>query len=196
MADYLLRARPATAARTLFVTVKAPSNGLATSSITGVVTRACVAAGMPYFGPHRIRHAVACDLLAADASMEERPVAVPRPAAHDPDLCPTGPGPTRRAAHALPTGSRPISIRLRVEEYLALHRPLGFKLHVEGRMPRNFADQLDDAGHRTVTVEAAVAWASQPSNVVSSMHSTRRQTRAPLAPSFSVASHAVQLTTF
>lgn len=71
MADYLLHARPATTARTLFVTVKAPFTALATSSITGVVARACAAAGVPRFGPHRIRHTAACDLLAAGASMEE-----------------------------------------------------------------------------------------------------------------------------
>jgi integrase/recombinase XerD len=71
MADYLLHARPATTARTLFVTLKAPFTGLATSSVTGVVARACAAVGVPRFGPHRIRHAAACDLLAAGASMEE-----------------------------------------------------------------------------------------------------------------------------
>jgi integrase/recombinase XerD len=71
MADYLLRARPATTTRTLFVTVKAPFTGLATSSVTVLVAAACARVGVSRFGPHGIRHAAACDLLAAGASMEE-----------------------------------------------------------------------------------------------------------------------------
>jgi integrase/recombinase XerD len=71
MADYLLRARPSTVARTLFVTVKAPFTGLCVSAVTDIVARACAVAGVPRFGPHGIRHAAACDLLAKGASMEE-----------------------------------------------------------------------------------------------------------------------------
>jgi integrase/recombinase XerD len=71
MADYLLHARPATTARTLFVTVKAPFTGLAVSSITVLVAAACARVGVSRFGPHGMRHAAACDLLAAGASMEE-----------------------------------------------------------------------------------------------------------------------------
>lgn len=71
MADYLLHARPATASRNLFVTLTAPFTGLATSSVTGVVARAGARVGVPRFGPHGMRHAAACDLLAAGASMEE-----------------------------------------------------------------------------------------------------------------------------
>jgi integrase/recombinase XerD len=71
MADYLLRGRPATTSPHLFVTMKAPFTGLAVSSVTQVVSRACERAGVPRFGPHRIRHAAACGLLSAGASMEE-----------------------------------------------------------------------------------------------------------------------------
>jgi integrase/recombinase XerD len=71
IADYLMHARPATAARNVFVTVKAPFTGLATSSVTVLVGAACARAGVSRFGPHGMRHAAACDLLAAGASMEE-----------------------------------------------------------------------------------------------------------------------------
>jgi integrase/recombinase XerD len=71
MAAYLLHARPATASRTLFVTTTAPFTGLAVSSITALVARACERAGVPRFGPHGMRHTAACDLLAAGASMAE-----------------------------------------------------------------------------------------------------------------------------
>ena len=71
MADYLLHARPATTAPQLFVTMKAPFSGLTAPAVTQVVGRACERAGVPSFGPHRIRHAAACELLAAGASLEE-----------------------------------------------------------------------------------------------------------------------------
>lgn len=70
-ADYLLRARPRTASTTLFVTMVAPFRGLAASSVTQVLARACARAGITRFAPHRIRHAVACGLLDSGASMEE-----------------------------------------------------------------------------------------------------------------------------
>ena len=71
MADYLVHARPTTASRSLFVTLVAPFTALATSTVTVLVARACVRVGVPRFGPHGMRHAAACDLLAAGASMEE-----------------------------------------------------------------------------------------------------------------------------
>jgi integrase/recombinase XerD len=71
MADYLLHARPATASETLFVTLVAPFGPLATSTVTVMVARCCSRAGVPRFGPHGMRHAAACDLLAAGASMQE-----------------------------------------------------------------------------------------------------------------------------
>lgn len=70
-ADYLLHSRPKTTATTLFVTLVAPFVAMATSSVTQVLARACARAGVARFGPHRIRHAVACDLLDSGASMEE-----------------------------------------------------------------------------------------------------------------------------
>lgn len=70
-ADYLLNARPKTTSTTLFITMVAPFTGLATSSVTQVLSRACARAGVARFGPHRIRHAVACGLLNAGAPMQE-----------------------------------------------------------------------------------------------------------------------------
>lgn len=70
-ARYLLTARPRTKATALFVTAKAPFTALAVSSVTLVLARACARAGVARFGPHRVRHAAACGLLQAGASMEE-----------------------------------------------------------------------------------------------------------------------------
>jgi integrase/recombinase XerD len=72
VADYLRYGRPRTSCRYLFVTVRAPFTKLAlNTSISGIVTRACRRAGIEPFGPHRLRHAVACDLLANGASLAE-----------------------------------------------------------------------------------------------------------------------------
>jgi hypothetical protein len=54
-----------------------------------------------------------------------------------------------------------VSLRARVEEYLALRRALGYKLQTEGRMLLDFADSLDATGQSTVTVQAALAWATE-----------------------------------
>jgi site-specific recombinase XerD len=71
MADYLLNARPPGRAPTLFLTVRAPFKPMEVSGVTQLVKSACRRAGVPAFSPHRVRHAVACGLLAAGASMEE-----------------------------------------------------------------------------------------------------------------------------
>jgi integrase/recombinase XerD len=58
-----------------------------------------------------------------------------------------------------------MSIRARAEQYLAMRRSLGFKLRGEGRSLLEFADRLDDTGEATVTIAAAVAWASEPDGI-------------------------------
>jgi integrase len=66
-----------------------------------------------------------------------------------------------------------MSMRLQVEQYLAMRRNLGFKLGGEGRMLLEFADRLDHAGQATITVAGAVAWASEPSGSTAA-HRQRR----------------------
>jgi len=72
VAGYLRYGRARTADRHLFITVRAPFAGLARNTcICTIVRQACRRAGLEPFGPHRLRHAVACDLLADGASLEE-----------------------------------------------------------------------------------------------------------------------------
>jgi site-specific recombinase XerD len=72
MAGYLTSARPGRPASPyLFTCAVAPYGPLRASSIGGIVSRACRRAGIPVFGPHRLRHALACDLLARGAALEE-----------------------------------------------------------------------------------------------------------------------------
>lgn len=72
LVDYLRYGRPRRClARRLFLSVRAPFTGLANGSVFAVVTRACRRAGIAPFGPHRLRHALACDLLRQAASLAE-----------------------------------------------------------------------------------------------------------------------------
>jgi site-specific recombinase XerD len=66
-----------------------------------------------------------------------------------------------------------MSMRARVEDYLAMRRSLGYKLHGDGRMLLAFADRLDRAGQSTITVAAAVDWATESGNA-SPAHRARR----------------------
>jgi site-specific recombinase XerD len=54
-----------------------------------------------------------------------------------------------------------MSMQARVDDYLAMRRSLGFKLHGEGRMLAGFAARLDDAGQASITISAALAWATE-----------------------------------
>jgi site-specific recombinase XerD len=71
MADYVRYGRPRSSSRLLFVSVRAPFAGLSPESVGSVVQRACGQAGLAGFGPHRLRHAVACQLQRDGASLEE-----------------------------------------------------------------------------------------------------------------------------
>jgi integrase len=51
-----------------------------------------------------------------------------------------------------------------VEDYLATRRALGFKLERDGRLLPDFVAELDRAGLATITVDAALDWASRPTN--------------------------------
>jgi integrase/recombinase XerD len=53
----------------------------------------------------------------------------------------------------------------RVEQYLAIRRSLGFKLEDHGRLLPQFVAFLDQCGAPTLTVEAALAWATKPQGV-------------------------------
>ena len=54
-----------------------------------------------------------------------------------------------------------MSMQAHVQDYLAMRRSLGFKLHGDGRMLADFAARLDDAGQATITISAALAWATE-----------------------------------
>lgn len=66
-----LRRRPRSESRTLFLKAIAPVGPLSGHAIGGVVHDACVRAGIPPVGPHRLRHTAATGMLKAGASLAE-----------------------------------------------------------------------------------------------------------------------------
>ena len=66
-----LRRRPRAESRALFLRVLAPAGALSPSGVRRVVHDACVRAGVPPVGPHRLRHTAATGMLRAGASLPE-----------------------------------------------------------------------------------------------------------------------------
>jgi integrase/recombinase XerD len=54
-----------------------------------------------------------------------------------------------------------ISMRARAGDYLEMRRSLGFRLRGEGRMLAGFATRCDEQGQATITISAALAWATE-----------------------------------
>lgn len=69
--DYLRRGRPRTDRREVFLRVIAPRVGLERGGVSLIVRRACVRAGLMPHGAHRLRHALACDMVAAAVPLHE-----------------------------------------------------------------------------------------------------------------------------
>ena len=65
------RSKEPASSRRLFLRVKAPGGGLASRGVGGVVHDACVRAGLPIVGAHRLRHTAATEMLRHGASLPE-----------------------------------------------------------------------------------------------------------------------------
>ena len=66
---YLTRGRAPAGARRLFLTCRAPRGPIRADLVGDVVERACLRAGLPRAGPHRLRHALASELLRQGAGL-------------------------------------------------------------------------------------------------------------------------------
>jgi len=71
VASYLRRGRPATDERRVFLSCQAPMGPVSPSAVAGIMQRASRVAGVPCVSPHRLRHTVATEMLAAGASLSE-----------------------------------------------------------------------------------------------------------------------------
>lgn len=71
ISGYLQRGRPATVRRELFLRLLAPVGPLGRGGVSSIVRRACRRAGITEVGAHRLRHTLACSLVAANAGLIE-----------------------------------------------------------------------------------------------------------------------------
>ena len=68
---YLCEARPATVIRQVFLACKAPTRAIRPDLVSDVTRRACERAGLPRVGAHRLRHALASEMLRRGATLVE-----------------------------------------------------------------------------------------------------------------------------
>lgn len=71
LAAYLTGGRPRCDSTGVFITVRAPHRQITGGSVRAIMARACARAGLPRLGAHRLRHALATDLLRAGSSLAE-----------------------------------------------------------------------------------------------------------------------------
>lgn len=71
VAGYVRRGRPQTTRRELFLRSLAPVGPLGRGAVSSIVRRACCRAGVPPVGAHRLRHTLACGLVAAGVPLSE-----------------------------------------------------------------------------------------------------------------------------
>lgn len=65
IAAYLRHGRPAGQRRELFLRARAPYGPIAPGTVASSVRRACRRAGLPEVGSHRLRHTIACEMVAS-----------------------------------------------------------------------------------------------------------------------------------
>jgi integrase/recombinase XerD len=71
IAAYLQRGRPHGDRREVFLRARAPYGPIASGTVASTVRRACRRAGIAEVGSHRLRHTVACEMVAAGVPLVE-----------------------------------------------------------------------------------------------------------------------------
>ena len=56
------------------------------------------------------------------------------------------------------------NLRAELDNYLAIRRAVGFKLHRTGLLLADFVGYLEESQSDTITTDSALAWASLPQN--------------------------------
>ncbi|MGH9224864.1 MAG: tyrosine-type recombinase/integrase [Acidimicrobiales bacterium] len=69
LAAYLSEARPPSAIRSVFLALKAPMRAIRPDLVSDVTRRACDRAGLPRVGAHRLRHALATEMMQRGATL-------------------------------------------------------------------------------------------------------------------------------
>lgn len=71
LSAYLCDARPVTTIREVFLAIKAPRRAIRADLVSDVTRRACERVGVPRVGAHRLRHALATEMLRQGATLVE-----------------------------------------------------------------------------------------------------------------------------
>ena len=149
LADYVTQGRPRARGGALFRRAVAPHEGLDSTSVTGIVYRACERAGLPRVGAHRLRHTAATRNVAWwRLSGGDRPGPS---SAHSCCYSSLRQGRPSGAGHSGPTlagGASMTDLHAATSDYLALRRALGFKLVEAERMLGSFVEHLGARARR------------------------------------------------
>ena len=71
IAAYLRRGRPRSSRQEVFLRARAPYDPIDSATVASTVRRACGRAGIAEVGSHRLRHTVACEMVAAGVPLPE-----------------------------------------------------------------------------------------------------------------------------
>jgi site-specific recombinase XerD len=71
LSEYLVKARPRVDSRVVFLTVAAPPRPMWSTAVSQMVWRQCIRAGVPPVRAHRLRHALATELLDRGVALPE-----------------------------------------------------------------------------------------------------------------------------
>jgi integrase/recombinase XerD len=71
IASYLRCGRPASQRREVFLRARAPHGPIAAGTVASTVRRACRRAGIAEVGSHRLRHTLACEMVAANVPLRQ-----------------------------------------------------------------------------------------------------------------------------
>ena len=154
LVDYLRHGRPSCECRCFILTLYAPRRPIHPSSITTLVYRACRHAGLARVGAHRVRHALATEMLRQAGW---------RPAGNRLGGASVGPRHHSRLREGRPrcaaqrrrwlAGDHGMSVFARhLEDYLRLRRALGHQLADAGRLLPDFVAHLNATGASTITI--------------------------------------------
>ena len=164
LADWLRHGRRASAFREVFLRTTGPDAPMKRQSIVMVPRCASVRAGIPVVGAHRLRHRVACRVLAGGGSLAEVAELL-RHNDHASSAIYAKSRPVRAGGGGAALASRGAAMTAlheAVDRYLAIRRGLGYKLTTEGRILGQFVVFCDAHELDHVTMAAALEWATTP----------------------------------
>jgi len=71
MVAYLTQARPRCELRAVFLTCRAPRRPITADVVGDLVQRACIRVSVPVVGPHRLRHALATEMVSHGVTLTD-----------------------------------------------------------------------------------------------------------------------------